>query len=280
MEITGLFVYPVKGLKGIEKDRAVLTPTGFEYDRHWMVVMPNGRMVTQRQIPAMALLTPSIDEDRLVIKAADGDAIAIPITLSEVTKPPVDVSVWNDNFVALDEGERVSEWLTRKLNFKHSLHLVRMAEDVIRPQSQPELLGKETSTQFADAAPFLVTNESSLEDLNNRLIQQNQKPVPMNRFRPNIVISGLPAYSEFQTKQLLELNRSYSLQLCFPCERCVVTTTNQDTAEVDRKTQQPLATLRQMNTAPGHQGAYFGQNAKLLKGLNKIVKVGDNLVIE
>lgn len=278
MEVTGLFIYPVKGLKGIAKDRAVLTPTGFEYDRHWMVVMPNGRMVTQRQIPEMALLTPSIVDGRLIIKAADGDLIDIP--LREVPEQRVDVSVWNDNFEALDEGQRISDWLTRVLQFKHPLRLVRMAKDVIRPQSEPALLGPETSTQFADAAPFLVTNESSLDDLNNQLVLKGASPVPMNRFRPNIVISGLEAYSEYQTKQLSESNDRYRLQLCFPCERCIVTTTNQETAEVDRAGQQPLATLREMNTAPGHEGAYFGQNAKLVQGAGETVSIGNQIFLE
>ena len=140
-------------------------------------------------------------------------------------------SVWADECETVDQGEAISDWLTQALQSSSKLRLVRMAPGFVRPQSKPEYLGAQTSTHFADAAPFLVVNEASLESLNRELEARGHSSVPMDRFRPNIVVRGLAPFAEHSVKELESQN--YSLKLCHPCERCVVTTINQATAEKD-----------------------------------------------
>ena len=128
-------------------------------------------------------------------------------------------------------GEAISGWLTQALQSSITLRLVRMKPGFIRPQGQPENLGAETNTHFADAAPFLIVNEASLESLNRELQVREHSPVPMDRFRANIVVRGLAPFAKHSLKELESKN--YSLKICHPCERCVVTTIDQATVEKD-----------------------------------------------
>ncbi len=274
-QVTGLFIYPVKGLGGISLQQSALLATGLEGDRQWMLVMPNGRMVTQRQLPLMSLISTRLSGDRLVI-SRENEADLI-INLSRVPDRQVPVSVWSDSFTALDEGELASAWFTRVLSSKFPLRLVRMDNRVLRPQSRPELLGQDTSTGFADAAPYLLASESSLQAVNARLASRGADVVPMNRFRPNLVIRGLPAFEEYKQGYLSMKSDIYSLTSCYPCERCVVTTTNQLTGEIDKIYREPLATLLEMNTVDSQKGAYFGQNMILSKGTRQLIRLGDRL---
>jgi len=273
--VTGIHIYPVKGLSGIALQQGILQATGFEFDRHWMIVMPNGRMVTQRQMPGLATLTTRIMDSRLIIAAhPEPDLI---IDLETLPESRVPVSVWRDSFTALDEGLQASAWLTRILSSKYPLRLVRMAGDMIRPQSKPDLLGEHTSTRFADAAPYLLTSEASLEQVNRKLTGKGLSALPMNRFRPNIVVRGLPAFQEYQKGELSESLGRYELRSCYPCERCIVTTINQTTGAVDKLLMEPLATLVEMQTSALHKGAYFGQNVILSRGEGRQMRIGDRL---
>lgn len=283
IEVTGLFIYPVKGLRGIALEQAELTPQGLAYDRHWMIVMPNGRMVTQRQKPQLATLRTELTGHSLIISVAEQQllpsslqpSLTVPLQNSGLESTPV--TVWRDQFTALDEGAGASDWLTTVLDSNYPLRLVRMADNITRPQSKPDLLGAQTSTRFADAAPFLVTNEDSLADLNRNLEMSQLGGVPMERFRPNITIKGLAPYGEYCRDSLVETSGRYSIGLCYPSERCVVINTDQHTGAVDKEGQQPLNTLKQMNTAPGYNGAFFGQNAMLQQGARQVIRIGDIL---
>jgi len=282
IQVSGLFIYPVKGLRGTRLDQAILTARGLTYDRHWMVVMPNGRMVTQRQKPMLATLVPSITANGLTISAPGHAPLHIATANTELENTElesVDVSVWRDQFAALDEGEAASRWLTKVLQSNYPLRLVRMDDNVLRPQSNPDLLGEHCSTQFADAAPFLVTNENSLVDLNENLLRQGHEAVGIERFRPNILLSGMGKYEEYSKASLQEEAGHYSIRLCYPSERCVVVNTDQVDGSVNKETQQPLNTLKELNTAPALNGAYFGQNSVLERGQNKLIKLGDRLLL-
>lgn len=279
IEVTGLFIYPVKGLRGIALEQAELTSQGLACDRHWMIVMPNGRMVTQRQKPQLATLRTELTGDSLIISLAEQQPLhpSLTVPLQNPVLERIPVTVWRDQFTALDEGAEASDWLTRVLDSSYPLRLVRMADNVKRPQSKPDLLGTQTSTRFADAAPFLVTNEDSLADLNQNLEIAQLDRVPMERFRPNITIKGLAPYGEYCRDCLVEISGRYSIGLCYPSERCVVVNTDQQTGAVDKEGQQPLNTLKQMNTAPGYDGAFFGQNAMLQQGEQQVIRIGDTL---
>jgi len=275
LEVTQLFIYPVKGLRGIRLTQARLTPLGLAYDRHWMIVMPSGRMVTQRQKPLMAAIRTHLSMRKLTLSMAGQQPLQIPLDNPDLARVPV--SLWRDRFSALDEGSAAAAWLTAALDSDYPLRLVRVAEDVKRPQSKPQLLGFDTTTRFADAAPFLVTNEDSLSALNHQFSRLNMNGLAMERFRSNIWVKGLPPYTEYCRGALTEASQRYRIKLCYPSERCVVMNTDQQTGEVDKQGRQPLDVLKELQTAPGRDGAFFGQKAILHDGSQRVIRVGDQL---
>jgi uncharacterized protein YcbX len=273
IEITSLNIYPVKSLKGITLAKAMLTPEGLANDRRWMVVRSNGKFLTQRDLPRLSLVHTSLDDLGVTLELAGQGKTTVPF--ASAGGDPVQTKVWGIPCEALDEGEEISRWLTSALESKTTLRLVRMAPGFVRPQGKPEELGEHTHTIFADAAPFLVANEESLNRLNRELASRNLAQVPMNRFRPNIVVRGLEPWAEHKLAGLY--SGTYGLKLCHPCERCVVTTINQDTAEKDPGWQ-PFNTLKEINPVPGKKPApAFGQNATLEKGDQAVISVGDQL---
>jgi uncharacterized protein YcbX len=272
-EISGLTIYPVKSMQGIALESADLTPYGLANDRRFMVVRANSRFVTQRDRPRLALVHTSLDEDGIVLSMDGHGSVTIPLTAADGER--IDTKVWGDECETVDQGEDISRWLSSALESSDTLRLVRMAHGFVRPQSKPEKLGALTTTHFADAAPFLVANESSLEALNRELETRGHSPVPMNRFRPNIVVRGLAPFAEHEIAELS--SGSYRLGLCYPCERCVVTTVDQATG-IKNPEHQPFKTLGEINPMPGTKRApAFAQNAILVKGGGKTVALGDRL---
>lgn len=275
IQITGINIYPVKSLKGIALDRAQLKPEGLSNDRRWMIVRPNGRFVTQRDLPRLALVHTRLNGAGVTLSLDAHGEMTVPF--ASHGGDPVRTKVWGVPCEAQDEGEEVARWLTCALGGDVPFRLVRMAPGFVRPQGKPEFLGEQTHTIFADAAPYLVANEASLDALNRELGVRGITQVPMNRFRPNIVVRGLEPFAEHKVAGMTA--DSYSLKFCHPCERCAVTTINQDTAEKDPGWQ-PFKTLKEINPMPGQKPApAFGQNAILDKGENAWISVGDQLQI-
>ena len=270
-EITGLTIYPVKSMKGITLESAVLTPFGLENDRRFMVVRANGRFLTQRDEPRLALIHTRLDEDGVELSMDGRGSVTVPFTSTGGER--IDTKVWGDECETVDEGDEISHWLTTALKSSVTLRLVRMAPGFMRPQGQPENLGEQTTTHFADSAPFLLANEASLDALNAELESRKHKAVPMNRFRPNIVLRGLKAFEEHEVTGMGTAN--YQLKLCHPCRRCVVTTIDQDTG-VQNPDWQPYRTLRDINPMPGKEHApAFAHNAILISGDGQKIAVGD-----
>jgi uncharacterized protein YcbX len=273
INITGLFIYPVKSMKAISLAQAQLTSKGLQHDRLWMVVRTNGRFVTQRDIPQLALVHTSLTDEGVVLSMDGHDSITVPFDLYDGDQ--IETKVWGDVCQTVDQGEAISQWLTRALGTEDPLRLVRMKSEFSRPQNHAEILGEETTIDFADAAPFLVASESSLNRLNSALESRSLSPVPMNRFRPNIVVQGLPPFLEHELAGLSSEN--YQLKFRMPCERCVVTTIDQDTAEKDPQ-RQPFKTLQEINPVPGKEKApAFAQYATLAHGNGIGISVGDKL---
>jgi MOSC domain-containing protein len=278
VKIEKLIVYPVKSLRGIEVDQWPLTAQGLQYDRHWMLVMPNGRFVSQRQLPRMALINTAISNESLIISADGWGEVTLPL-MASAAKESFNASIWRDECDVIEAGEEASAWLNKVLQTPKPLRLVNMAEGFIRPQSQPERFGEQTFTALADAAPYLVANSASLDRLNQQLTQQSIPAVDMRRFRPNLVISGLPAFAEHQV-QGLEHPDGLTLQLCDHCERCIMTTINPDSGEKDQN-MEPFKTLTSLNPMPDNpKAAAFAVNAILQPPKNTIWKVGDTLSIQ
>ena len=272
LTITGLFIYPVKSMQGIALRQTQLTHKGLVNDRQWMVVKSNGKFVTQRDIPQLTLIHTSLDENGVVLSMDGHRSISVPF--DPFKGEPLITKVWGDRCETLDQGEYISSWLTRALDSKDPLRLVRMNPEFTRPPNHTALMGEENTTVFADAAPFLVANEASLEKLNSVLESTSLQPVPMNRFRPNIVVRGLAAFAEHKIAELSTEN--YKLKLCYPCTRCIVTTINQHTAEKDPH-KQPFKTLQRINPMPGEEKApAFAENAILTYGDGQKIALGDH----
>jgi uncharacterized protein YcbX len=274
IEITSLNIYPVKSLKGITLEKAMLTPEGLLNDRRWMIVRSNGKFMTQRDLPRLALVHTSLDDLGVTLELPGCGKASVPFI--STGGDPVQTKVWGVPCETRDEGEEISRWLSDALQSSAALKLVRMAPGYVRPQGKPEQLGENTHTLFADAAPFLVANDNSLDALNRELASRGHEQVPMNRFRPNIVVRGMEPFVEHRLGSLF--SHTYRLKLCHPCERCVVTTINQRTAEKDPGWQ-PFNTLKEINPVPGKKkpAPAFGQNAILESGDRAIISVGDHL---
>lgn len=273
--LTALYVYPVKSMRGISCDEAVLTGTGLHRDRRWMVVGTDGRFVTQRNEPRLALVVTRLEPDAVVLSRDGHGSIALPFSPDGGTA--VATQVWKDPIEAVDEGDAAANWLTTALGSRQPVRIVRMAPGFRRQLKDPDRFGPDTTTGFADAAPYLVANEGSLDALNRELHSRGHAPVPMDRFRPNIVVRGLGPFAEHRMAALE--GDGWRLKLVDPCERCVVTTIDQTTAERD-PAREPYLTLRRANRAPGSDPApAFGQNAILTAGEGAAVRVGARMSV-
>ncbi|MBX2808554.1 MAG: MOSC N-terminal beta barrel domain-containing protein [Cellvibrionaceae bacterium] len=275
--ISALFVFPVKSLAGSRLDSATLTPTGLQWDRHWMIINAAGRFISQRQQPHMVLIKTRITATELILSARGKHDLKIPLRFSGNSQQPIAATIWKDQCSVVDEGQQASDWLSSALNSPTPVRLVRMADQQTRPQSQPQRLGRNTHTHFADVAPYVICNQQSLNALNQALCKQQQPPVTLWRFRPNIVIDGPHAFAEHRINSLQ--HKHYQLQHCYPCQRCIVTTIDTDTGTVHRQ-QQPFTTLATLNTLPDKPKApAFGENAILTTGAQQTIRCGDRVRI-
>lgn len=270
VEVTGLRIYPVKSMKGITVQQATLTSKGLLHDRRFMVIRANGRFVTQRDMPRMSLISIELEENGISLSTHGTQRITVPFGYQDGQR--FTTKVWNDTCETVDQGETVSRWLTESLESEEMLRLVAMAPGFTRPQGKADVLGAETHTLFADAAPFLITNEASLQALNKELRARGHGAVPMNRFRPNIIVRGLDAFAEHDINRLTGSDTAFRFH--HPCQRCIVTTINQDTARRHPQ-REPFNTLCDMNPMPGSQRQpAFGHNASLGEGEGLGISVG------
>lgn len=260
--MTALNVYPVKSCAGTPLPNAQIGPRGILHDREFMLTDLEGHFVTQREMPRLALVRPALSDERLCLDAPGMPSFALTPTDDGSRQPVV---IWRDTVVAVDQGGEVAEWLSYYLG--RDLRLVRFPSDGVRPLD-PRFAPRPTDqVGFADGYPLLLISEESLADLNSRLAE----PLPMHRFRPNVVVAGSgEAYAEDQWAEV----RIGSIQfdVVKPCARCVITTTNQSTAE---RGLEPLATLATYRRVP--RGVLFGQN--LVHAAQGRLAVGDRLTL-
>ena len=254
--VDGLYVYPIKSCRGTSLDTAEVGPRGIVADRQWMIVDANREFLTQRDLPRMALVRPRLLDGVLEMTAPGMP----PLTVSGgVQRERTQVSVWDDRCAAVDEGPVAAEWLSAFLEV--SCRLVRIPDDEMR-RADPEYAGPNDQVGFADGFSFLLTSRASLDDLNRRL----SVPLPMNRFRPNIVVDGTDAFEEDRWKRIRIDGITFAVAK--PCARCAITTTDQDTAE---RSHEPLRTLAMFRHVAG-RGVMFGQN--LIHDRSGVIHVG------
>jgi len=244
--VTSLFYYPVKSCRGIAIDVATLDRRGIVDDRRFMIVDEWGRFVSQRSHPRLSLVDVSVDTDHLTFNAPGAGTQRIPIIRTGSTRTVV---VWRDECEAIDQGHEAAAWLSEFL--ETSVELVRMDDRFRRSVDPNYAVRSSDEVGFADAYPLLVLSEESLEELNTRL----ETPVPMNRFRPNIVVRGGGAYAEDQWRRVRfgEVNAA----IVKPCARCSITTVDQQTGE---RSKEPLRTLATYRHDP-ERDVLFAQNA-------------------
>ncbi|MEY3913371.1 MAG: hypothetical protein RL509_1415 [Pseudomonadota bacterium] len=269
-----LWVYPVKSCAGTSVLASALTETGLEWDRAWMVTDAQGRAITQRQLPAMALITTRIRLSDIQLKAPG--MLGLHLSMNEV-EAPMTVQVWGDTVPAYDMGQLASQWLgdflgqtergQQLLKQRGPFHLVRFDPEHPRT-SDPSWTGDvKALNQFSDGFPLLVVSEASLAELNRRLNEAGHAAVGMERFRPNLVLSGLSAHEEDQLRTLrMDVGgRSVTLQLVKPCGRCSIPDVNPQTGEADDAVGQVLASYRLDAGLKGE--VTFGMNAIVTEGL-------------
>lgn len=268
MRIDQLYCYPVKSLKGMVLSQAQVFAHGLAWDRRWMWVDKHQRFVTQRQLPMLATVDVALTDEALVLSHPNVAPCYVPLA------PPTGnlrvVRVWSDDCKALPESNDVGRWLEAALGEAGAgLTLMRFATEFTRPVEEGA-----AHTYFADGYPFLITNTASLDALNEALIANGEAPVPMNRFRPNIVVHHTAAWEEDRWQRMTDGEVEFTLRK--PCQRCKITTIDQHSAEIF-EAKQPLKTLLELNTQPHLKGAHFGQNATLNAGEGKTLRVGDSL---
>ena len=264
--LSALHVYPIKSCRGIELDAARLTPTGLADDRHWMLVRPSGRFVTQRELPRMALISTALSARALTL-AAPG---AAPLIVSrEQSGESAPVTVWGFTGRGIDCGEEAALWCTSFLGTP--LRLMRFDVSAPRTCSVDWTGDVPATTEFSDGFPILVISRASLAELNSRL----PKALPMERFRPNLVLDGVDAYDEDRIHELRA--DGIAIRIVKPCTRCAITTTEQSTGERDGV--EPLATLKTYRFDAGLRGVMFGQNAIIVRGAGATLRAGQSLEV-
>ena len=273
--ISRLYVYPVKSCAGVQVQEALLTETGLEFDRAWMVVDDKGHFLTQRELPRMALVKPQLRYHDMVLRAPG--MLALHIALDQVEEP-VRVQVWKDEVQAYDMGPIAAQWFSDFLG--RPARLVRFDPEHKRVCNTEWTGGLEALNQFSDGYSLLVLSEASLAQFNEKLVAAGAAPVGMERFRPNIVLGdaagdqGLAPHDEDRVDLLQIATEQGSAQLkpVKPCPRCPIPNIDPATATSSPEVGDMLQTYRQ---DPRVNGALtFGMNAIVLGGIDHQLKVG------
>lgn len=261
LQVAELWVYPVKSCRGIPLDGASVGPRGLRWDRHWMVVDGAGRFLTQRQLPAMATIAPAVTAEALVLRARGMPDLELP---HGAGADEVAVTVWNDTVPARAVSVGADRWLSKHLGT--DCRLVEFPETVRRPVD-PAYGAPGDETEFSDGFPLLLIGQGSLDGLNERLA----RPIPMRRFRPNLVIAGAGPHAEDGWRRIRV--GPVGLRLVKPCSRCAITTVDPERGVRDDG--EPLETLASYRRRNGK--VYFGQNV-IPDGAGQI-RVGDAVTI-
>ena len=278
--IQRLFIYPVKSCAGIELTESPLCEFGLDLDRAWMVVDANGDFVTQREQPRMALITPKLKTNELILRAPGMLALHVNI---DAVEQPTQVTVWNDTVSAYDMGSVAAQWFTDFLSLTDAglpqsnapkFRMVRFDPDHKRLSDLTWTKGVEAMTQFADGYPMLVLSTASLDALNVKLKAAGQAAVGIERFRPNIVIAGVDAHDEDRLNELtIATNEGpVSLNLVKPCPRCPIPNIDPATAISSPAVSDMLQTYRQAARVGG--SVTFGMNAITRDGFDAVLRVG------
>ena len=257
IQLSNLTYYPIKACRGFDVAESQVERMGLANDRRMMVVTPAGEFLTQREYPRLALVTPAVKNGMVTLSAPNFDSLQFGI---QSTGTPTSVNIWKSKDVsAIDQGDESAQWLSDWLGV--SVRLAHVADGFKRKLNPEYAINADDHTGFADGYPILIVSEESLLDLNSRL----DSAVPMNRFRPNIVVKGSDSFAEETWKRIRIGN--VEMALVKPCARCMVTTIDKDTLAKSKEPLKTLSTYRKQEL-----GVIFGMN---IIPLNEgVVRVG------
>lgn len=261
IHLSGLYVYPIKSCRGISLDAWDVDGRGLRLDRRWMLVDGDGRFLSQRELPRMALIQIRLAPDRLLVDAPGMPALDVSLEpTDEDFDDLIPARIWNDEVMASPSGEETGRWFSEFLGVNCAL--VRLPDSSVRIVDQ-DYGRPEDRVHLADGFPFLLTSEASLADLNARL----DRPLPMNRFRPNLVVAGCEPFAE-DGWGVARIG-AMTFRVVKPCARCVITTVDQETAVASREPLRTLAAFRKDGDK-----VLFGQNL-IHDGDRGTLRVGD-----
>ncbi|CAD5372649.1 MOSC domain containing protein [Rubrivivax sp. A210] len=269
--VASLHIHPVKSCAGIEVGQALLAETGLDLDRAWMVVDTGGRMLTQRELPRLALVQPAFKGGEVVLRAPGMLALHLRVdTVEAATR----AQVWDDIVKAYDMGALAAQWFSDYLG--RPARLVRFDPEE-RRLSDPHWAGEiAAENAFADGFPLLVAGAASLAELNRRLAERGQDAVTMARFRPNLVLDGLPPFDEDHLAEIEIAVESEGgpvrLRLVKPCVRCSIPNVDPATGVQGQEPGATLAGFRADARMGG--GITFGMNAVVVQGFARALRVG------
>jgi len=277
--ISRLFVYPIKSCAGVELREAVLTETGLDLDRAWMVVDTQGRFMSQRELPRMALIRPTLRSNDVVLRAPGMLALHLQI---EVVEEPVTVQVWKDTVKAYDMGDLAAQWFSDFLappgpgesSRKPPYRLVRFDPEQQRLSNKRWTGEVDAPNQFSDGFPVLVLSQSAVEGLNQRLQEAGAPAAVIERFRPNVVLEGIEAHDE-DNMEALHITTGEGqavLRLVKPCPRCPIPNVDPATGESHPAVGDAMQAYRAL---PAMDGAIcFGMNAIVIEGVDQVLRTG------
>jgi uncharacterized protein len=261
--LSEIWIYPIKSLSGIRVKSAKVQLKGLQYDRRWMLIDESGRFLTQREHPQMALLKISLHHDELGVIDKNGRKIDVPINHSD-SRQKLKAQIWDDEVEVYEVSNKHNEWFSDAMGSR--CKLVFFPESNNRPVD-PDFALNQEHVSLADGYPYLIIGQSSLDDLNSRLIE----PVPIHRFRPNFVFTGGEPFAEDNWRNFtIGKNRFAGLK---PCARCVLITVDHITA---KKSSEPLATLATYRKKGNKIN--FGQNVVAIDHYE--IKEGDEIVVD
>lgn len=258
--IQELNIYPLKSARGIRKTHVRLAATGFEWDRHWMVIREDGTFLTQRTHPSLTHIATELTGEGLVMTAEGFGPLRVPLEPRGAGRP---VRIFKDSCEGLDQGDAAASWVSAVLG--EPVRIVRVPATPGR-RANPEFAGPHPAPlTFPDGFPVLVCNRASLDDLNGRL----PEALPMERFRPNLVLDGLPPFAEDRIGTI-EIG-PITLTLVKPCTRCIIPSTDQRTGI---RGLDPLPVLRTFRFDRKLLGVTFGENAIITQGVGETLECG------
>lgn len=274
--ISALYVYPIKSCAGTPCERVELTAHGLKYDRQWMIVDQEGQFQTQRQIPHLVWITPTVSEDAITdtitLSAPDQPDLSLPVLGRDnvANSPSKTVRVWADSLQAIDLGAQASQWLNRFLEVPGKDYYLVQFHPNARRVSDPKWAGANPAdVRFADGYAVNVLSQAALDLFNDKARSAGLEAVDALRFRPNIVMRGLEAHVEDQTDRLMigQSDDGIELALVKPCPRCQIPDIDPNTAIKEPLINQILSTYRQLSNMD--HAVCFGMNAVVRSGAGK-----------